>query len=283
MRTVLNIVTTLSMFGLFASPLTAEAPRLARQPPFEVQAQSPQVAKPAFEVSTVRRNVSGETAGSLRMDPSGMFRAVNLDLRTLIANAYRDATRRLLPFQIMNAPDWLSKERFDLTAKVAVSQESTPAAFAQLPLLVQSLLEDRFSLKVHRETRQLPIYRLITSRPDRQLGPKMRVSSVDCAKDATQCALESAAGHLASKALDLDTLVQLLAIPTQRMIIDRTGLTGRFDVQLDWRPLNATAGNSDNVADLFSALQEQLGLKLESATDAVEVLVIDRVEHPNEN
>jgi uncharacterized protein (TIGR03435 family) len=279
MRAVLNFVTTLSMF---ASSLMGEAPRLARQRPLDVQAQSSQVEKPAFEVSTVRRNVSGDTAGSLRMDPSGIFRAVNVDLRTLIANAYRDATRRLLPFQIMNAPDWL-RERFDITAKVAVSQESTPATFAQLPLLVQSLLEERFSLKVHRETRQLPIYRLITSRPDRQLGPNMRVSSVDCAKDAAQCALESAAGHLASRALDLDTLVQLLAIPAQRMIIDRTGLTGRFDVQLNWRPLNATAGNSDNVADLFSALQEQLGLKLESDTDAVEVLVIDRIEHPNEN
>jgi uncharacterized protein (TIGR03435 family) len=214
------------------------------------------------------------------MDPSGVFRAVNLDLRTLIANAYR-TERRLLPFQIVNAPDWLSRERFDIIAKT----EATPsaAAFAQLPALVQALLEDRFKLKVHRETRSLPAYTLITARTAGQLGPNLRVSSTDCAKDPTQCAIKSAPGLLSAKALDMDTLITILAVPAQRMVVDLTGLAGRFDVELKWRPFDVSAGSSDDALDFFSAVQEQLGLKLEPATGDVEVLVIDHVERPNEN
>jgi uncharacterized protein (TIGR03435 family) len=216
------------------------------------------------------------------MDPGGVFRAVNLDLSTLIANAYR-TERRLLPFQIVNAPDWLSRERFDITAKSEATPGATVPPFAQLPVLVQTLLEDRFKLKVHRETRSLPIYTLITSRTAGQLGPSLRVSSTDCAKDPTQCGIKSAPGLLSAKALDMDTLITILAVPAQRMVVDRTGLAGRFDLELKWRPYDVRAGSSDDAPDFFSAVLEQLGLKLEPATGDVEVLVIDHVERPNEN
>jgi uncharacterized protein (TIGR03435 family) len=124
---------------------------------------------------------------------------------------------------------------------------------------------------------------LITTRTGGQLGPSLRVSSTDCTKDPTPCAIQSAPGRLSAKALDMDTLISILAVPAQRMIVDRTGLAGRFDVELNWRPFGVSASSSDDAVDLFSAVQEQLGLKLEPATGDVEVLVIDHVARPNEN
>ena len=211
-----------------------------------------------------------------------MFRAVNLDLRTLIAQAYR-TQRRLLPAQIVNAPDWLSRERFDITAKIEATPDATAPPFAQLPTLVQTLLQDRFKLKVHRETRSLPVYTLITARTAGQFGPGLRVSSTDCTQDPAQCAIKSAPGLLSAKAVGMETLISILAVPAQRMIVDRTGLTGRYDVELKWQPFDVRPGSADDALDFFSAMQEQLGLKLEPATDDVEVLVIDHVERPNEN
>jgi uncharacterized protein (TIGR03435 family) len=172
-------------------------------------------------------------------------------------------------------------DHYDVTAKVpdAAALQDDPSFVKTRPLL-QSLLEDRFNLRVHRETRQLPIYALVRAKTGGALGPRLTRSSIDCAKEAAKCGFRGGpVGQIAGNAIPNDILMQLLGNATDRIVVDRTGLEGPFDVDLEWSP-DQTATDKPSI---FTAVQEQLGLKLESATGPVEVLVIDHVERPTED
>jgi uncharacterized protein (TIGR03435 family) len=180
---------------------------------------------------------------------------------------------------------------------------------------MRSLLAERFKLSVHREKRELPIYELVLARSDGKLGPELRPSSADCraiiearkaqgqkpdlpkAGERPQCGARVGFGELAAGGQPLLELIALLSSTVQRNVVDRTGLSGNFDIYLKWTPdqlpprpaglpadqplrINGLAIDPDGPS-IFTALQEQLGLKLESAHGPVDVLVIDHVERPS--
>jgi uncharacterized protein (TIGR03435 family) len=238
-------------------------------------------AIPRFEVATIKRNVSLERSGSMGLDPGGRFRAVNAPVFWLISSAYGPFQRPLFESQIVGAPDWLQSEPYDIVAKAGadVASLKPDEQFRKIPQLLRSLLEERFALKAHRETRQLPIYALVRLKRDDSLGPRMIRSALDCTKEAAKCGYNELDGHLTGGWITTAMLTTLLSSATERVVVDRTGLDGRFDVELEWSPDQAATDKPS----IFAAVQEQLGLKLESDRGPVEVVVIDHVERPAED
>jgi uncharacterized protein (TIGR03435 family) len=261
--------------------------------------QAPQSATqpdPAFDVTSVKPNNSGSSNSSSRTLPGGGFAATNLTVRQLIISAYR-----LRPFQVTGGPDWIDSARFDIAAKAAPEQATTPVSS-----MLRSLLADRFKLRVHTETKEQPIYALVVARADGRLGPKLTAFTGQCTNGpATSGARESApapspsqavscgmntsvnntAGTLKGTGQTLDRLATALAgFAADRMVVERTGLKGLYDIDLQWTPDTLRTGGTATTSDypsLFTALQEQLGLKLESSRGPVEYVVVDSVERPS--
>lgn len=146
--------------------------------------------------------------------------------------------------------------------------------FGLVPVLLQSLLQDRFKLQVHHETRELPVYVLTVK--DARFGPGLRPSSVDCVATPNECAVRYGTGHISSGYVNVETLINFLSVSVDRPLIDRTGLAGGFSLSLDWSPDPAVS----DPPSIFTAVQDQLGLMLTSSTAPVDVLVIDHVERP---
>jgi uncharacterized protein (TIGR03435 family) len=238
-------------------------------------------AIPSFEVATVKPSASLEQSGSLRMQPGGLFRSINLTVRDLIVGAHRTPEAQLFPSQIIGGPSWLATDRYDIAARVGAELAALPQAelFTKLPILVQSLLADRFKLKTHHETRELTVYILNLLRRDGSLGPQLRPATVDCAETPSRCAIQFQTGHISGGAVNPESLRNVLAGAVEQVVIDRTGLTGRYDLNLEWSP-DQTASDKPSI---FAAVQEQLGLRLDATKAPVDVLVIDRVERPTEN
>ena len=235
-------------------------------------------AKPAFEVATIKRNLSLDGNGDVRNEPGGRFLAVNAPVFWLVASAYSDSLGGLRPSQIIGAPSWLASEHYDIAAKAADAADMS--TFQQTRLLLRALLEDRFKLRTHREQRQMPIYALIRARRDGSLGPRFKQSVPDCFQGSGTCGVAGGPiGRITADAITIDLLAQLLASATDRIVVDRTGLHGGFAIDLEWSP-DQTATDKPSI---FAAVQEQLGLKLESTRAPVDVVVIDRVERPSQN
>jgi len=215
------------------------------------------------------------------LEPGGRFRAVNAPVFWLISSAYGVFQRPLFESQIIGAPDWLHSDPYDIVAKAGadIALLKPDEQFRRIPDLLRSLLEERFSLRVHRETRQLPIYALARLRKDDTLGRRMTRSSLDCAKESTKCGYNGLEGHLTGGWITTAMLSTMLSSATERVVVDRTGLDGRFDVELEWSPDQAATDKPS----IFAAVQEQLGLKLEPDRGPVEVVVIDHVERPTED
>jgi uncharacterized protein (TIGR03435 family) len=248
--------------------------------------------------------------------PPGRFTATNIPLKVLITNAYQ-----LSFFQVIGGPDWVSADRFDIAAK---APDGAPPE--QTRAMVRTLLKDRFKLVVHMETRDTPIYALVTARSDDRLGPNLRRSTMDCGPiraqraEATAAAARARGGRVAVPAppdpnepvvcgmraggrggpavtyragnITMTALANALRPYAGRDVVDRTGLTGEFDFDLRFSaPPTAGANDAavvpvapvDDAASVFTALQEQLGLKLESTRGPVELMVIDSAERPTED
>jgi uncharacterized protein (TIGR03435 family) len=236
---------------------------------------------PAFEVASIKTNKSGATNSSTSGTGSS-FTAINVSLRQLIVFAYR-----LKDFQV-DAPGWTRTARFDITAR------SPEGATGDNRARMQTLLAERFKLAVHRETREQPVFALVMARSDGRLGPQMKPSAVDC-KQATlspggrsPCGTNTSVGAAAGKVSAIGQTPESLAdtlgnFGLSRMVIDRTGLTGTFDMELAWTPDTARPTDGGGAGDnpsLFTAVQEQLGLKLDAQRGPVEFLIVDRVEQP---
>jgi uncharacterized protein (TIGR03435 family) len=235
----------------------------------------------AFDVVSIRHSPKDGGAIYMNLLPSGLYTARNMTVEGLIKDAYGYG------LEFVGAPDWISTARFDISAKTDVAKPAT-----QGRQLFKALLGDRFKLRVHFETRERPIYALVMARSDGRFGPFFRRAQ-DCDPKAPQQALRTgpATGdqlptcgmmfNMTRQAVGNATLAALIQnLPrstVNRPVLDRTGLTGRFDWDLQWE--NDQTGASSGVS-IFSALQEQLGLKLEPGRGPVEVLVIDHVEMP---
>ncbi|HET9270390.1 MAG TPA: TIGR03435 family protein [Vicinamibacterales bacterium] len=231
----------------------------------------------SFEVASVRSNTGATAQAAVSVDPGGRLRVTAAPLPFLIAAAYGNDTGALRYEQIIGAPDWLRSERYDITAQTAPEAATNAATLIAMRPFLRALLEERFQLKTHRDTRELPVYALVRSRPGGALGPGLSRSNVDCEKEAARCGFGGGPmGRIKADALTGDLLTQLLASASGRIVVDRTGLKGPFTIDLEWSQ-DQTASDKPSI---FTAVQEQLGLKLESARAPVDVLVIDSVERP---
>jgi uncharacterized protein (TIGR03435 family) len=260
---------------------------------------------PTFEVASIKPNKSDSNRVNFDLQPGGRFVASNVALQVLIRVAYGDAYAPLPPNRLVWNEAWMgakgtgyaSADRFDIEAKAGreLTREELPAA-------LQKLLADRFKLVVHSETREFPIYHLVLVRADGRLGPKLRPSEVDCSDliapaakndDGTsKCGFRRLPGRATGRATMAQIAAPLLngAVDDHRPVEDHTGLKGTFEFDLEWTPtlpVPADAPPAPPVdpdgAPLFTAVKEQLGLKLEPAKGSLDVLVVDRAGHPTEN
>ena len=257
---------------------------------------------PGFEVASVKRNNSGDRNSLLRILPGGRLSATNFGVRQLIVFAWQ-----LAPFQVAGGPDWIDSDGYDIIAKMDGNPDAVEPG-KDLPdprqMAVRGLLADRFKLKTHREMREMDIYALVLARAGGH-GPKLIQSPKDCAAQAAEarergsqfpppatgpapelgkpyCGIAGGNGRIRFGGLNATMIASAFNGYSGRMVVDRTGLSGSWDFELRFNPrrgVDAPAGDPD-LPDFFTAVQEQLGLKLESAKGPVEVLVIDGVERP---
>jgi uncharacterized protein (TIGR03435 family) len=285
-----------SAAGLIASTLVLAGLTLAGSLSPRWIAFAQEQPRLAFEAATVKPNNSGETRVSGGFRLGGRYTVTNYTLRSLIAAAY--VRPQVNPdFLIAGGPKWIDSDRFDVDAKAADEfpmGEDGPVAPRRL--MLQALLEDRFKLKVHHETRQGPVFALLFARNDRAPGPKLRRSSIDCAAPPAGtrgCTARIGQGRIAAAGTTVAQFASLLPRFVDRVVIDSTGLMGRYDLELKWTPAPGEwaapppPGRGESPpADgpsLFTALQEQLGVKLQSQTGPIDTLVIDQVEKPDAN
>lgn len=214
-----------------------------------------------FEAATIKP-ASPDGHGETRRYPGGRFTATSITLKALIQRAWdvRD-------FQITGGPGWVNAELFDVIAKASTSGAISGPDLDQM---IQTMLRERFHLEIHRETKDMPIYSLVVAKT----GPKLAPTA------ATMQTWSKGNGSLVGTKVPMDMLAgDLLESQLSRVVVDHTGIPGNFDIKLTWTPDNAgEAGVS-----LFTAIQEQMGLRLESTHGPVEMLVIDRAEKPSEN
>ena len=231
---------------------------------------------PAFDVVSVKANRSGDAEGSIGPRPGG-YAMTNVPLRLLIIRAYE-----LRAFQVAGGPGWIDGERFDVTARAADG-----TAPNQVYPMLRRMLAERFKLVAHTEKREQPVYALLIARADGRLGSNLKASTLDCSKsDASeQCSMggsfTGSGGNLKGVGQPLSVLATHLSTAVDRIVQDRTGLAGGFDFELAWSGgLKPAPGAPGEPPSVFTALQEQLGLRLEPARGPVDVLVIDSVERP---
>jgi uncharacterized protein (TIGR03435 family) len=263
--------------------------------------------QPAFDVASVRSSVDG---GNTSFSPraNGQLVVTNTPLRTLILRAYG-----LHDSQLIDAPDWAGQERFDIDARVEPAPRSPDAL---MPML-RTLLVQRFRLRTRTEMRQLPAYVLVHARSDRRLGPLIRRTQADCSAGARVMTREelmaiakdgwppcgqvvtisflttASDGTQSSKirvrrsGVTLADFATLLQGQVDRPVVDRTGLDGLFDVEYSFAPQppgpSTALAAGANLPPILVALEEQLGLKLESERTQVPVLVVESAERPTEN
>jgi uncharacterized protein (TIGR03435 family) len=260
---------------------------------------------PSFEVASVKPNNSGDPRSVFFTQPGGRFTVMNASLREIVRLAYR-----VQSFQITGDPGWMGSDRFDITAKASTelarlelnSGGPTPEVF----LMLRSLLAERFQLAAHLETKELPIYALVVARDDGKLGPQLSPSQVDCSalRAATVprgggmplpppppepgqravrpvAGMFSGLGHVAAGCTPLRQLAISLSNRVDRLVLDETGLGGPFDFTLEFTPDQASTAAPTDAPSLFTALEEQLGLKLLARRGPVDLVVIDHVEQPS--
>ena len=266
------------------------------QQPVAASASRQAADLPSFDVVSVKINRSNSPNQSMRLLPGGRAVVTNTPLRRLILTAYE-----LFPQQLVGGPGWVDSDRFDVVAQANEEFEPSmpggPPGRAQQ--MLQRLLAERFKLAVHTETRELSVYELTMANTDGRLGPRISAATIDCMAlmiaagrgkgtmpPTSQCGGSGGSGRIAMRGAIMPSFVRSLSSLTGRIVQDRTGLTGGFDFDLDFVPDSGVASESStatNGASLFTALEEQLGLKLRPTRGQVQVVVIDRVEQPTEN
>ena len=221
-----------------------------------------------FEVAVIRPTTAVPGAGtSVNLYEGGRVRIVNEPIKLLIRQAFE-----LQDLQIAGAPAWLETERYDVEAKTGRPEKITPD---RMPQLMQDLLAERFRLKFHRETRDIPVYALVIAKGGTKL--KQASDGEGAGMNTHPCSRTS---RTIATATTMDLLAKYIGNRVGLIVLDKTSLTGAYDFTLEWAPDSA----ADSAApSLVTALREQLGLRLESQKAPVEVLVIDSISRPTEN
>jgi uncharacterized protein (TIGR03435 family) len=234
--------------------------------PSQIYADAQLSPRPEFDVVSIKASpISGSGAVAIgRSSSPGSVRLTGITLKDLIARAYS-----LKPYQI-SGPAWLGDKRFDIVAKAA-----GPVSDSKQRLMLQSMLADRFQLTVHTETNVLPAYELVAGKS----GLKIH----EVTPDDTGSRYFPGRSGISATQIPMTRFAELLSAKVDRPVLDKTGLSGVFDIDLKWMP-EAAGPDADLGPSIFTAIQEQLGLKLEARKSPIEVLVVDRMNKtPTEN
>jgi uncharacterized protein (TIGR03435 family) len=234
---------------------------------------------PIFDVATIKPNKSGSSRSSSFTTDHGTYDGENVTIRTLLMLAFG-----VRPDLIFGLPSWTENARFDVSAKVVDSDVKDLAALTreQHRAMMLALLVDRFQLKSHMETRTLPVYELVIAKG----GMKFKESTP--AAPGGRSGISTHNNELTASDSPIAIFTNVLSDNLHRAVIDKTGLTAKYDFTLKWtRYEDSAAQSADPATDagpsIFTAMQEQLGLKLQPAKGPVQVLVVDQVEQPSEN
>jgi uncharacterized protein (TIGR03435 family) len=253
---------------------------------------------PVFEAASVKANRSGEIGGDMRLQPGGSLTASNIPLVDLLQLAYGYPAHR-----IDGLSGWALTERFDVVARGTAAPGAPTGGIDRIAPSLRALLAERFQLRTHTETRQAPVYELRLDRADGRLGPRLtQADREDCRAmlsgrrptaqqeppNAPPCGIGTGNGFIRAGGIPLSQFADALGRLLDRPVVDRTGVTGTFDAVLAFSPegtlqlpLPDIQPRLDpNAASIFTALREQLGLKLDSGRGAVEMLVVDSVQRP---
>jgi uncharacterized protein (TIGR03435 family) len=269
--------------------------------------QSPADTKLSFEAATIKPNATGENRVAIQRQPGGRFMTTGANLKILMGLAYS-----VRDFQIIGGPAWMNTDRWNVEARAQekdvplLSGPIDPTGPNPFLSMVQSLIEDRFQLKMHRETRELPVYELIEAKG----GAKLKLSDDQTplrfpergapppplpqrGAPMPRGGMRMGRGDLEATGVPLANFIQALSQQLGRPVIDKTGLKGLYDFKLQWTPEPGQGpvvpGGPEpppppaDGPSIFTAIQEQLGLRLESTKGPVEVLVVDSVQKPSEN
>jgi uncharacterized protein (TIGR03435 family) len=242
-----------------------------------------------FEVASIKPNAANDNRVMFRMAPGGTVNITGVTLRQLIAQAYD-----MRDFQISGGPGWIGADHWDINAKAeeGAAPPSGPAQMqATMRAMMRNLLEERFALKVRQETKEMPAYILVTARN----GPKLKEVEGGAGPQQNQ-RIRMGRGLIESSGMPLGALAQQISQQVGRPVVDKTGLTGLYAVELKFTPEPGQGGmpgpppppDAPPAADnggptIFTALQEQLGLRLESQKTSVPVLIIEGANRPTEN
>jgi len=263
---------------------------------------------PTFDVASVKPNKSGVMGTRIMFQPGGRFTADNITLKMLIRLAYD-----VQDFQISGGPAWITSDKYDLEARAeegpqgdmrSMTEEQRKAEMDRRRQMIQALLADRFKLTLHKESKEAPIYALVVAKngikikelpPEEQKpsDPKDTPDKPD-PKHPGRGGMRMGRGELTGQGIKLSFLAEALSNQVGRTVIDKTGLKGDYSFELKWTPDeshdlgfkspgDAPPPSDANGPSVFTALQEQLGLKLESEKGPVDLLVIDHAEKASEN
>jgi uncharacterized protein (TIGR03435 family) len=240
--------------------------------------QSPE---PAFEVVSIKRNVPGTFPVGPEAREGGSFVATNATLLRIVRFVHD-----LPEFQVVGGPDWARRDRFNVAARAG-----RDASADEIRRMVLAMLKDRFQLVVRAEKREGPIYSLVVARSDKRLGPNMRPSAGDCSKPVHEERRTPNGGVSTQRTCaPMAELVSSFSNALSAPVMDRTTLTGLWDSELSYtgeRRRNITpdavARDPNDAPALLTAVQEQLGLRLESGRGPVDVVVIESAAQPTEN
>jgi uncharacterized protein (TIGR03435 family) len=235
-------------------------------------------AQLTFEVASIKPSAPDTPGTFLQPEPGGNLRMIGNTLKNLIAYAYG-----VREFTISGVPDWGNSNRFDIDARVGAS----PGTPQQIPERLRALLAERFQLACHTESKMQDVYALVVAKN----GPKLIE-----AKPGSGPMIRRRGASITGEGVAIPMLVMNLANSLERPVLDKTGLAGKYDFKLEWSldanknpaAIAATGANSPAAPDptgpsLFSACQEQLGLRLEAQKALAETLVIDHVARPSQN
>jgi uncharacterized protein (TIGR03435 family) len=244
-----------------------------------------------FEVASIKPSaVDARAPDSSDVQPSGRVVITNMALGDLVRGVFEVERNAMVLGE--RVPGWFASEKWDIVAQGPPITDA--ASQQQIRTMLQNLLIDRFKLVTRRETRETPTYALVLARSDRSLGPQLKASSADCAAmaaafkatgarqgpDSPVCGVKPIRGQFRGAGVRLNDLARALAV-SGRAVVDETGLTGSFDFELKWTPDDAAGATVG--APLFTAIQEQLGLRLEPRQTPVNAFVIESVERPTPN
>ena len=252
---------------------------------------------PSFEVASIKVNkIGNEQSVSQNPQPGGRVTLTNRTLRWLVQFAYSPFESPLHDFQIVRGPDWADDDRFDIAAKMPGDPTPGVETANLARVMLQTLLAERFQLKVRTESREFPVYALVVMRPDGKLGPGLRLRADSCEGvvrprspefkepdlkgDTPLCGLlRGGRGTLNYRGVSISALLRSSALGgVDRIVVDQTGLQGIFDIDLAWA---VDAAASSGAPSIFTAVQEQLGLRLQPARAPMKVFVIEGAQRPS--